>query len=81
MLRSGLYTKAHRFYYQKPKILFQEHISNATSETKALIGIALALALCFTLSKQQLLEKHLENHLLNANALQMLSGQCSHMNF
>ena len=39
----------------------------------------LALALCYTLSNQQLLEKHLEKYLLNANALQMLYGQCSHM--
>ena len=47
--------------------------------TMTLIGRTLALALCSTLSNQQLSEKHLENHLLNANALQMLSGQCSHM--
>ena len=39
------------------------------------IGRALTLALCSTLSNQQLLEKHL----LNANALQMLSNRCSHM--
>ena len=34
-----------------------------------------------TLSNQQLLVKHSEKNLLNANALQMLSGQCSHMKF
>ena len=45
----------------------------------ALIGRALALALCYTLSNQQLLEQHLEKHLLNATALQMFSGQCSHI--
>ena len=45
----------------------------------ALIGRALALALCSTLSNQQLLEKHLEKHLLNVNVLQMLFGQCSQM--
>ena len=43
----------------------------------ALIGRALTL--CSTLSNQQLLEKHLEKHLLNANSLQMISGQCFHM--
>ena len=34
-----------------------------------MIGRALALTLCSTLSNQQLLEKHLEKHLLNVNAL------------
>ena len=38
-------------------------------DTSALIGTTLALALSSTLSNQQLLEKHLEKHLLNANAL------------
>ena len=46
---------------------------------KISFGRALALVLCSTLSNQQLLEKRLEKHLLNANALQMLFGQCSHM--
>ena len=39
---------------------------------KLLIGRALALALCSTLSNQQLLEKYLEKYLLNASVLQML---------
>ena len=47
----------------------------------ALIDRALALALCSTLSNQQLLEKRLEKHLLNANTLQLLSGQCSQIKF
>ena len=37
-----------------------------------LISKALTLVLCSILSNQQLLEKHLEKHLLNANAFQML---------
>ena len=37
-------------------------------------GRALVLSLCSTLYNQQLLEKHLDQHLLNANALwQMFS--------
>ena len=54
-------------------------LRNVHQFTMALIGRALALALCSTLSNQHLLEKHLKEHLLNANALQMLSGKCSHM--
>ena len=46
---------------------------------KALIGRSLLLTLCYTLSNQQLLENYLNNHLLNANALQMFFSQCSHM--
>ena len=43
------------------------------------IMVLLALVLCSTLTNQQLLEKHLEKYLLNTNAFQIFSGQCSHI--
>ena len=55
-----------------------KQFKNSFSKT-VLIDRALALALYSTLSNQQLLKKYLQQHLLNANVLQMLSSQCSHM--